>query len=219
MKNKLLALKIKRNTNKIYRLLINSILLLTIINGNPNKLIFPPLDYDSWNTIYEKNVWVGWADFNGDKICKSTKVYNFSIESIAIKIENKSNYPKIFKRISKVDLFENDVIHITLDMPFPFSNRDYVVKYIQSIEEKAKIYQYYAVEKPKIDLQKNVIRLTNAYGEWRLTQLTPNSTKVSYIWNGELLGSFPDWALTDAWKTQGVEVLNWLEEALIKELY
>ena len=35
-------------------------------------------------------------------------------------------------------------------------------------------------------------------------------TQIQYIWNGELLGDFPSWALKIAWKEQGVEVLAWL---------
>jgi hypothetical protein len=34
------------------------------------------------------------------------------------------------------------------------------------------------------------------------------------MWNGELLGDFPDWALTRAWIEQGNEVMTWIEEAL-----
>jgi hypothetical protein len=49
-----------------------------------------------------------------------------------------------------------------------------------------------------------------------LTALEPNKTKVIYAWNGELLGNFPDFALTRAWVTQGTEVLNWLDEELTK---
>ena len=43
-----------------------------------------------------------------------------------------------------------------------------------------------------------------------------NETKVSYTWNGELLGIFPSFYLTTAWETQGGEIIDWLEEALDK---
>ena len=62
-------------------------------------------------------------------------------------------------------------------------------------------------------MHEDYIRLINAAGEWRLHSLNESHTEVTYIWNGELLGDFPNWALTRAWETQGNEVLNWLNEA------
>jgi hypothetical protein len=44
--------------------------------------------------------------------------------------------------------------------------------------------------------------------------LDDKNTEVTYTWNGELLGDFPNWALTRAWETQGEEVLTWLKDAL-----
>jgi hypothetical protein len=44
--------------------------------------------------------------------------------------------------------------------------------------------------------------------------LNNKQTEVTYIWNGELLGDFPDWALKEAWTKQGNEVLTWLQESL-----
>ena len=44
----------------------------------------------------------------------------------------------------------------------------------------------------------------------QLTEVGNRRTKIEYIWNGELLGDFPSWALKTAWKEQGNEVLSWL---------
>ena len=41
-------------------------------------------------------------------------------------------------------------------------------------------------------------------------------TELIYTWNGELLGDFPNFALTRAWQEQGNEVMGWLKEALNK---
>ena len=63
----------------------------------------------------------------------------------------------------------------------------------------------------------DVVRLINAAGEWRLTYLSEESTKVSYSWNGELLGDFPSFYLTTAWETGGKEIIGELKQA-IKDL-
>ena len=60
------------------------------------------------------------------------------------------------------------------------------------------------------------MRLIRASGEWKLSPLDSNQTEITYTWNGELLGDFPDWALTRAWEQQGIEVINWLREAIEK---
>ena len=47
-----------------------------------------------------------------------------------------------------------------------------------------------------------------------LLKLGSNKTEVTYIWNGELLGNFPDIGLNKAWSIWGKEIFDWLNEAL-----
>ena len=58
------------------------------------------------------------------------------------------------------------------------------------------------------------MRLVNAGGKWKLESINNNLTKVTYIWNGEMLGNFPSWGLKRAWSKQGNEVLRNLKETL-----
>ena len=37
-----------------------------------------------------------------------------------------------------------------------------------------------------------------------------------FTYFNDLFNDFPDWALTRAWKQQGLEVINWLQEAVDK---
>ena len=79
------------------------------------------------------------------------------------------------------------------------------------------IYRFNSIVHPQVSLNDEYVRLINAAGEWRLHPLDENSTDLSYTWNGELLGDFPDWALTRAWQTQGNEIISWLKEAIHKQ--
>ena len=79
-------------------------------------------------------------------------------------------------------------------------------------------YKFRAVKDTTIPLNDDCIRLANAAGEWYLKWIDDSSTEVTYTWNGELAGDFPDWALTKAWTKQGNEMLEWLAESL-EELY
>ena len=101
-----------------------------------------------------------------------------------------------------------------LDMPFPFSGRDYVIKYSSEKDENIWKFSFYAVDHPEGTLKPGVVRLDNAAGIWILKGLPNNKTMVTYAWHGELLGNFPDFGLNKAWITQGTEVLTWLDKAL-----
>ena len=136
------------------------------------------------------------------------------MEHITHIIEDKGNYPNVFKRIEDTAILAPDIVHISLDMPFPFSERDYIVKYISNKTDNEHTYTFTAYNEMKVPKRKNYVRLTNAGGRWNLTPHGNGKTKVTYTWNGELRGDFPDWALERAWKVQGTEVLNWLYEAL-----
>ena len=81
-------------------------------------------------------------------------------------------------------------------------------------EENDIVYRFTAVENSGISVHEDYVRLIHAAGEWRIHSLDSSSTEVTYIWNGELLGNFPEWALSRAWETQGHEVLTWLKEAV-----
>ncbi len=61
------------------------------------------------------------------------------------------------------------------------------------------------------------VRLVNAAGVWILDKTSTDNTRATYAWNGELLGSFPDFGLERAWITQGTDVLNWLDQALTNQ--
>ena len=111
-------------------------------------------------------------------------------------------------------IITDEIVHIVLDMPFPLYGSDYIVSYAQYEENGDSIYRFQSVKNSGIPVHKDYVRLINAAGEWRLHSLDDIRTEVTYTWNGELLGDFPDWALTRAWGTQGNEVLNWLKEAV-----
>ena len=111
----------------------------------------------------------------------------------------------------------NEIVHIRLDLPFPFYGRDYIVEYEYFKMNDFEYYIYNSTSKVNIELNKKYVRLPNASGLWVIEPISNSSTKLTFIWNGELLGNFPDWALTRAWSTQGNEVLGWIQEALNKK--
>lgn len=173
-----------------------------------------PQNLNDWTVLQESDVWVGWTKKDNVQWCKAEKILPFNIKKIADIIENKANYPNVFKRIEKTMILSKDIVHIILDMPFPFDNRDYIVQYVSEKSPIEYNYTFTAYNEMEIPERNNYVRLINAGGRWTLIPMSDGNTKVSYLWNGELRGDFPDWGLERAWKVQGTEVLNWLNEAL-----
>ena len=168
----------------------------------------------NWNVIQKNEIEIRWATYNGYPICQTNSVLPFSIESISSIIEDVKNYPKVFKRIHKTNILEKDIIHVMLDMPFLLSDRDYVIKYKKNKTQNNWEFSFKAVKHIDAPLGKDCVRLVNAAGKWTLVSKDDNQTSVSYTWNGELLGDFPNFALERAWKTQGNEIIHWINDAL-----
>ena len=169
---------------------------------------------DNWEILQDDKIWIGWERSGEFNWCRAKSTLDAPISDIRRIIEDKENYPNIFKRIETTHIITDEIVYIALDMPFPFAGRDYVVKYIQKQEDDKFIYRFHAVIHPEAPLYNKYVRLIHAAGEWRLHPLDSNNTRVTYIWNGELRGDFPDWALSRAWRQQGLEVITWIQEAV-----
>jgi len=167
-----------------------------------------------WNIIQKNEIEIRWTTYDSYPICQTTSILPFSIESISSIIEDVSNYPKVFKRIHKTNILEKDIIHVMLDMPFLLSDRDYVIKYKKNKTQNNWEFTFRAVKHTNAPLEEDYVRLVNAAGKWKLISKDDNQTLVSYTWNGELLGDFPNFALERAWKTQGNEIIHWINDAL-----
>ncbi|OUW78870.1 MAG: hypothetical protein CBD77_03650 [bacterium TMED217] len=198
------------NTNILF--LIALISMLSTIDA---EVRLDSIEYArDWNIIQKNKIEIKWTTYNGYPICQTSSVLPFSIQSISSIIEDVKNYPRVFRRIHKTNILEKNIIHVMLDMPFLLADRDYVIKYEKSKIQNEWEFTFKAVQHKKAPLDKDYIRLINAAGKWKLISIDDNQTSVSYIWNGELLGDFPNFALERAWKTQGNEIIHWINDAL-----
>lgn len=168
----------------------------------------------NWEILKDETIQISWQNYQGFPVSKAETILNHSIKDVSFAIQDLDHYPEIFDRVTQTIRLEKDVIQIVLDMPFPFDGRDYIVKYSIENQDNYWVFAYSSVEHPKRRLEQDHVRLPNAGGIWILEKVNESQTKIVYAWNGELLGNFPDIALTRAWVTQGTEVLNWLDEFL-----
>ena len=176
-----------------------------------------PFNIDfGWESIQKNNILIETINYGDYQFCKAKTELKFSKDEIIQILEDKLNYPTIFKRITLCKELGNGLVYMQLDMPFPFSSRDFIIQYTKEELDNILYYEFNTPKNHLVPLEDGFIRLINYAGGWIIKPLNDNETEVTYIWNGELLGDFPKWALSRAWKEQGNEVLNWLEEALSK---
>ena len=189
------------------RLLISLFLYSLLFSEIPNS------DFDSWNVLQNDNIWIG--NFEDDfPWCKAKIILPFSIEDILPVIEDVNNYHEMLHSVVFSTKDKNNIAHIRIDYPFPFTDREYIVKFERLIDNKDVVYAFSTNPALNKTTDPNYIRLVNAKGEWRMSPIKDNVTEVSYLWNGELRGDFPDWALSKAWVKHGNEVLDNLADKL-----
>lgn len=173
-----------------------------------------PPDLGDWQPLSDGHVEVSHTTARGLPWARAQADLPGSMARLVNLLKDFRGYPDFMERISETRVYEDDVVHLILDMPFPLAHRDYVVEYTKGQDGSAVIFDFVAVDHPSATAVEGSVRLPRAEGQWRLEPIDAQHTRVTYIWNGELLGDFPDWALTKAWATQGHEVLGWLEDAL-----
>ena len=187
--------------------LIKILFVSSILGQMPTKY------YDDWTILQDYDIWIGYTELDFPW-CKASFEIPYSIDEILTIIEDVNEYSNILDSVIYSSKDKNDIAHIQVHYPFPFSDRDYIVKFEKYIEEEDVIYSFKTNKNLNLKLDDDFVRLINMQGEWRLSPIEDRLTQVSYMWNGELQGGFPHWSLNTAWRRQGKEVLGNLREKL-----
>ena len=193
---------------------INFFLYIILVSFIFSEIKIPPLDLNNWNILNKSSPWVGYQNYDNLPWCRTTDIFPYSIEKIESYIGNFETYSSTFSRMIASDLIDTNIVYLRVDYPLFLSDRDYLVEYKSFKDGQNVFYQWRAVIHKTIPEYNNAVRLVNAAGEWALIYITADSTKVSYSWNGELLGDFPNFSLNTAWETGGTEIINELRHAV-----
>ncbi len=173
----------------------------------------PSKDFDGWNLLQDSHINIGYIqkDFPW---CKASINLPYTVDEILVVVENVNGYKEILHSVLYSKKDENDIAHIRINYPFPFTDREYIVKFNKIIDDNDIVYAFSTNDKLNENIDPDYIRLINAKGEWRLSPINESLTEVSYMWNGELRGDFPSWSLSKAWLRHGNEVLGSLRDKL-----
>ena len=143
---------------------ILSVSFIILSYGFADHLVVPDHLTD-WNILQDSDVWIGWTIKDDIQWCRAEKILPFEMEHISHIIEDKGNYPNVFKRIEDISILAPDIVHISLDMPFPFSNRDYIVKYVSNKTDNENTYTFTAYDKMNVPERNNYSAAYQCRGE------------------------------------------------------
>ena len=105
----------------------------------------PKVNSTPWNILQEGDINISyyWDKFPW---CKATIEIESSIDEILEHIENINNYENIFDTVSSSKEYDNNVVHIVLDIPSLFADRDYVVKFVKYKEDNHIVYEFNSID-------------------------------------------------------------------------
>ena len=143
--------------------------------------------------------------------CRSTGLVELPIDKVALTLEDMPKYKALFDSISSIEVVSPpDTLHVVLDYPMGFDDRDYVAKYSRRTEGDVRIIAWEAVSGvPEVE---GVVRMPRMAGEWRLTP-EGGFTRVTYLWQAEVVGALPEMFWDTARKTAGKEALKDIRKA------
>lgn len=166
-----------------------------------------------WENLQDGAVQIDCALGGEEPWCRATARLDAPPEVLVEILRDFDAYPEIFPRIRSCRELEPGLAHMVLDMPTPFSDRDYVAQFVQTREGDVEIFTWRPGVHPEAPVGE-AVRLERSAGEWRLVP-DGDGSYVSYTWQAEIGGDIPTWALPRVRIIQGEEVLGWLEtEAL-----
>ncbi len=161
----------------------------------------------TWELLEDSTVRIECTETHGEPWCRATALVSAASTNVASSLENMGSQADVFEAVSSIRDLGSNTFHVTLDFPGMMSDRDYVVAFSKSTEGEDLVYSWVPVTHVEAPPVSGVVRLSKMAGEWRLTPSGEN-TQVTYLWQADLMGSFPSWALPVARKKTGNEALK-----------
>lgn len=96
--------------------------------------------------------------------------------------------------VKKVDGLTN-VVYESYDLPWPISDRDYVMQEVAGYDDAAKVFtiQFESIDEPSSPVKPGVVRAMAYRTFWRLEKLGPERTKVEIEVFTDPRGNLPAW--------------------------
>ncbi len=132
---------------------------------------------------------------------KAVTTINAKRSDIVKAITNIPDYVNWYPNVSVAKVLKSishneDIIYYKIDLPWPASDRDAVLRFNVDSNESNKITKIDMIEELKtIENFDNVVRIKGVKGFWKLTSLGDNKTKIHYQFVGNPGGSLAVWII------------------------
>ncbi len=161
-----------------------------LLTAAPGAVAGPPGPDAAWEELRNDIVRVECTTSGGAPWCRSHGLVAAPVDQLTNTLENMAEHQDKFEAVLGINVLEEDTLHVTLDYPGLFSDRDYVARYARSTSGDTHIYSWTPVTHAGAPAQDGVVRLSRFEGEWRL-KAEGSNTRVTYLWQAEFGGSFP----------------------------
>lgn len=164
----------------------------------------------SWQVLRDDEIWVGCTHAEGEPWCRAIGTVDAPPEQVLDQLMRFEDYPEAFTRVGEVERLSDDVVRMTLELPFPFAQREHLARFVTHADGDEIVIGWEPVAHTH---DSDAVCLPDYAGEWRLVP-DGESTEVHYTWHADLRGDMPTWTLPRARVTQGSEVLAELDASL-----
>ena len=152
-----------------------------------------------WQKSYNKNglvIFTRTTD-SGLKEFQAKATLDATVGEIAAIFKDWKAHPEWMRTMTKAELVEQSdaktrYLYYVIDFPWPLSNRDMVTKSRFSKKEDNSVVMKVWCKPKKKKEQKNLVRIEEAEGFWKLIPLKDGKTKAIYQYKADPVG-IPNW--------------------------
>jgi START domain len=159
------------------------------------------------------------------KAVKTVCTINTSLTILTALLLDINNTPEWVYATKKISLLKqvslSDLIYYSeIEIPWPVSNRDFIVLLKVTQDQKTKVVSVIGDNKPDyLPAVKNVVRIKRSYSKWLISPLPNGQVKIEYILEVDPGGVIPAW-LINMFATKGpYETFKKLREEVKKPAY
>lgn len=171
-------------------------------------------------TVYTKNLEN--SPYKAIKTVCTIKSSMSRLTAVLLDIENSADWVYSTKKCSvlKVSSPTDLTYYSEIAVPWPVSNRDFIIRLKVSQDEKTKVVTVLGENKPTyLPENKNVVRIQRSFSKWLITPLPNGLLKIEYLLEVDPGGIIPAW-LINMFATKGpFETFKNLREQVKKPRY